>query len=232
VHSAAVSAEEARQVRITGARVLLKDVLPECPEQACAADLGAAPPAGSSRLIGADTIRSALEGAGATAPKLAAVRVVSAARVWSPAELGELVRPSIEQKLPEGVRLIGVQPKTGATLPLLASVGDVTLPALARRSGPLTTTAMVEFLHDGAPVRRVAVQVRLLLSERAARPGVQRGAIVTLVIQRSSATVSAQGVALKDSEIGQTAPFRVQPTGRVLQARIESASVAIVLEQP
>jgi hypothetical protein len=230
--SAASSAQEARELRITGARVLLKDVMPECPEQACAADLGAAPPAGSSRLISVDTLRAALQGAGVAAPKLEAVRVISAARVWSPAELGELVRPSIEQKLPEGVRLIGVQPKTGATLPLLASVGDCTLPALARHAGPLTTTAMVEFLHEGAPVRRVAVQVRLLLSERAAQPGVRRGAIVTLVIQRASARVSANGVALQDSEIGQTAPFRVQPTGRVVQARIESASMASVLEQP
>ena len=128
-------------MRITGARVLLKDVMPECPEQACAADLGAAPPAGSSRLISADTLRGALQGAGVAAPRLEAVRVISAARVWSPAELGELLRPSIEQKLPEGVRLIGVQPKTGATLPLLASVGECTLPVLARRAGPLTTTA-------------------------------------------------------------------------------------------
>jgi hypothetical protein len=229
---APAAAEEPREVRITGARVLLKDVLPECPEQLCAADLGAAPPAGSSRLVGADAIRGALQGAGPTLPQLEAVRVVSAARVWSPAELGELVRPSIEQKLPEGVQLIGLQPKSGATLPLLASVGECTLPALPRREGPLTTTAMVEFLHEGAPVRRLAVQVRLQLSERAARPAVRRGAIVTLVIQRSSATVSARGVALQDSEIGQTAPFRVQPTGRVVQARIESASVATVLDQP
>jgi len=217
-------------IRITGSRVLLKDVMPDCPEQACAADLGAAPPAGSSRLVPADSIRAAFAAAGAPAPRLQAVRVVSAARVWSPAELGELVRPSIEQKLPEGVRLLGLTPKTGVTLPLLASVGECSLPALPRRPGPSTTTAMVEFLHDGAPVRRVAVQVRLLLSERAARPGVQRGSLITLVIQRASATVSAQGVALQDSEIGQTASFKVQPTGRIVQARIESAQLATVLE--
>jgi hypothetical protein len=236
--SPAARAEEApappgpAAVRITGSRVFLKDVMPECPEQACLVDLGAAPPAGSTRLVPADAIRSALGTAGASARKIEAVRVLSAARVWSPAELGELVRPNIEHKLPEGVRLLALQPKTGVTLPLLASVGECTLPALAKRAGPLTTTAMVEFLHDGAPVRRVAVQVRLNVSERAARPGVARGSIVTLVIQRSSATVSANGVALQDSEIGQTASFKVQPTGRIVMARIESASLAMVLEQP
>jgi hypothetical protein len=231
LQSTPLVATELDGVRVTGARVLLKDVMPECPEAACAADLGAAPPAGSSRLIAADVIRAALEAAGAAVPRLEAVRVVSAARVWSPAELGELLRPSIERKLPDGVRLVGVQAKSGATLPLLATVGECSLPALAKRPGPSTTTAMVEILHDGQPVRRVAAQVRLLLSEQAARAHVPRGSVITLVIQRASATVSAQGVALQDVEIGQTAPFKVQPTGRVVQARVESATVAAVLEQ-
>lgn len=228
---AAAEAEAEGGVRVTGARVQLKDVLPDCPERACATDLGAAPPAGSSRLITADVIRSALESAGAPVPRLEAVRVVSAARVWAPAELGELLRPTIEKKLPEGVRLVGVQAKSGATLPLLATVGECSLPALAKRVGPSTTTAMVEILHDGQPIRRVAVQVRLLLSEKAARAQVPRGSVVTLIIQRGSATVSAQGVALQDAELGQTAPFKVQPTGRIVHARIESASTATVLSQ-
>lgn len=229
--SAPLAAAEAEDgVRVTGARVQLKDVMPECPERACAADLGAAPPAGVSRLISADAMRAALQAAGAPVPRLAAVRVLSAARVWSPVDLGELLRPSIEKKLPAGVRLVGVQAKSGATLPLLATVGDCSLPVLAKRAGPSTTTAMVDILHDGQPVRRVAVQVRLLLSEQAARAQVPRGTVVTLVIQRASATVSAQGVALQDAEIGQTAPFKVQPTGRIVQARVESANVAAVVE--
>jgi flagella basal body P-ring formation protein FlgA len=90
---------------------------------------------------------------------------------------------------------------------------------------------MVEILHDGQPVRRVAVQVRLMLSEKAARAQVPRGSVILLTIQRGSATVSAQGVALQDAEIGQTAPFKVQATGRIVQARIESASTAAVLDQ-
>jgi hypothetical protein len=225
------AAEVEEGVRVTGARVQLKDVLPECPERACAADLGAAPPAGSSRLIAADIIRAALESVGAHVPRLEAVRVTSAARIWAPAELGELLRPTIEKKLPEGVRLVGVQAKSGATLPLLATVGECLLPVLPKRPGPNTTTAMVEILHDGQPVRRVAVQVRLLLSEKAARAQVPRGSVILLIIQRGSATVSAQGVALQDAEIGQTAPFKVQPTGRIVQARIESASTATVLTQ-
>lgn len=224
------AAEVDEGVRVTGARVQLRDVMPQCPERACAADLGAAPPAGGSRLVAADVIRAALEAAEAPVPRLSAVRVTSAARVWSPGELGELLRPVIEKKLPPGVRLLGVQAKSGATLPLLATVGECSLPALARRAGPSATTAMVEILHDGQPVRRVAVQVRLLSSEQAARAQVPRGTLITLVIQRASATVSAQGVALQDAEIGQTASFKVQPTGRIVRARIESGNIAAVVE--
>lgn len=239
--ASASSAEDAASnegnsgVRITGARVYLRDVMAGCPESACAADLGPAPPAGSSRWVPADAMRGALSAAGekpAQYPDLAAKRVISASRVWSPAELGELLRPSIERKLPPGVRLVELQPKAGATLPLLASAGECTLPALPKRAGSVTTTATVEILHEGSAVRRVPVQLRLELSERAARPLIARGAVVTLVIERGLASVSARGTALSDAELGQLAPFRVQPTGRVVQARVQSAELARVMDQP
>lgn len=235
--ASASSAEDVASsgVRITGARVYLRDVMTGCPESACAADLGPAPPAGSSRWVPAEAMRGALSAAGehpAHYPDLAAKRVISASRVWSPAELGELLRPSIERKLPPGVRLVELQAKTGATLPLLASAGECTLPGLPRRAGPVTTTATVEILHEGSAVRRVPVQLRLDLSERAARPLIARGGVVTLVIERGLASVSARGIALSDAELGQLVPFRVQPTGRVVQARVQSAELARVMDQP
>ena len=234
--ASASSAEDAPSgVRITGARVYLRDVMAGCPQSACAADLGPAPPAGSSRWVAADVMRGALSAAGeqpAQYPDLAAKRVISASRVWSPAELGELLRPSIERRLPPGVRLVELQPKAGATLPLLASAGECTLPVLPKRAGPLTTTVTVEILHEGSAVRRVPVQLRLDLSERAARPLIARGGVVTLVIERGLASVSARGIALSDAELGQLAAFRVQPTGRVVQARVQSAELARVMDQP
>src|SRR4051812_20819136 len=117
-------------VRITGARVRLLDVLPSCPESSCSADLGPAPAAGTSRVVDRSAIRAALEAAGQDPeqfPALAAVRVTSAARSWTPAELGALLRPLIEKQLPPGVRLLSVESKTLVVLPLLASVGECTL---------------------------------------------------------------------------------------------------------
>jgi hypothetical protein len=227
------AAETPEGVRVTGARVRLLDVLPSCPESSCSADLGPAPAAGTSRVVERSAIRAALEATGQNPeqfPGLLAVRVTSVARSWTPAQLGAWLRPSIERQLPPGVRLLSVESKTVVVLPLLASVGECTLGPLPRRSGAQAINVAVDFVNDGSFVRRVPVLVRLALSEQAARPKVPRGAVLTLVIERPMATVSAHGIALKDGDVGQTVPFKVQPTGRIVQARIQSETLAVVVE--
>lgn len=220
-------------VEITGHRVVLEDVLPACPGRACKADLGVAPPAGSSRLVAASVMLNAISEAGEDAAPFAGVkgvRVLSASRALSPREVGELARPAIARVMPAGVELASVEAKSALVVPLLASVGECTLPALPRRAGPFTSTALVNWMHDGVLVRREPVLIRLVISEAAARADVPRGHTVTLMIERKSATISAHGVALRDTEIGQLAPFKVQRTGRVVQARLTSATVAVVQE--
>jgi len=227
----AAAAGESAPVNVTSSRVSVADVWPECTPQACSMDLGAAPPPGSSSYIDAAAIRSALASAGEKPPPgLSGVRVYSAARVLSPSEAGELARPSIERALPDGVRLNSVEAKSKLTLPLLAVAGEVTLPKLPKRAGPLTTTAMLDVMLDGVLVRRVPILVRLNIAARAARPDVPRGQALTLVIERRSATISTDGISLRDAAIGEVAPFKVQRTGRVLHALIKSAGVAQVLE--
>jgi flagellar basal body P-ring formation chaperone FlgA len=231
--AALAAAPEPREVRVETVRVELADVMASCPELACKMDLGPAPPPGTSWLVDAAVIRGALESAGEDPRhfgELRAVRVTSAARVLSPAELGELARPSIERELPPGVRLTGVEAKAKAVVPLLGVPGAATLPKLPKRAGPTTTTAMVDILLDGTLVRRVPVLVRLSIDASAARPDVPRGHVLTLVIERRSATISTDGVALRDAAIGEVAPFKVQRTGRVINARVKSAGVAQVLE--
>lgn len=229
------SAEAAPSVSVTAQRVTLRDVLPDCPAPACDADLGSAAPAGSSRLIAAAVIRSALAAAGADVglyPASEGVQVASSAQAFSPRELAEWVRPSIERSLPEGVRLTGIEARSSALLPLAASAGTCTFSQLPKRPGPQSSTVLVDVLHEGNLVRRLSLVVRLVMSEQAARPAVRKGQSLTLVISRRTATISAQGVALRDAERGQIAPFKVQSTGRVVLARIESAELAAVVEGP
>jgi hypothetical protein len=226
-------AAEVAEVTVVGSRVTLADVMPECPPAACALDLGPAPPPQVSWLVDASVIRGALENAGEerqSLRKIRAVRVVSAAKVLNPAEAGAFVRDSVESALLPGITLAGVEAKGKLTLPLRASAGTATLPKLPKRAGPVTTTAMVDILLDGMLVRRVPMLVRLTIAASAARAAVPRGQALTLVIERRSATISADGVALRDAEIGEVAPFRVQRTGRVLNALVKSQGVAQVLE--
>ncbi len=224
-------ASEREPIRVTGNRVSLLDVMPECPPSACKSDLGAAPPPGTSSRIDASAIRAALSSAGEPVPAgVVGVRVISAARVLTPEEAGELLRPSVESALPEGVRLTSLEAKNKITLPLLAVAGTATLPKLPRRAGPAVTTAMVDVNLDGVLVRRVPVLVRLTIAASAARADVPRGHAVTLVIERRNVTISMDGLALRDAEIGEVAPFRVQRTGRVLNAFVKSSGTAMVLE--
>lgn len=227
-------AGSAEEVSVTGQRVLLRDVVSSCTGRTCDLDLGPAAPAGSSRLITVAQLRAALEAAGeepAGYPTLRAVRVTSAAKVHTPQALAEWLRPSVEKNVPKGVKLVAVEGKGGATLPQAAVAGDCAWPALPRRPGPHTTTALVDVLHEGQLVRRVPLLLRVLVSESAAAPDVARGASITLIIERRAATISAQGVALKDSDVGHLAPFKVQPTGRVVNAIVRSAELATVVEQ-
>lgn len=227
----AAAPREAPPVNVTGSRVTVADVLPDCAPQACDMDLGAAPPPGSSSYIDAAVIRAALTSVGEKPPvDLRGVRVVSPSRVLSPPEAGELARPSIERALPDGVTLRSLEAKSRLTLPLLAEAGEATLPRLPKRAGPAVTTAMLDVMLDGVLVRRVPILVRLTISARAARPDVPRGQALTLVIERRSATISTDGIALRDAEIGEVAPFKVQRTGRVINAKVVSAGVAQVLE--
>ena len=226
-------ASEPAEVRVSGARVHLEDVMPSCPPRACKMDLGEAPPPGVSWFVDAAVIRRALEDSGEdrrTLRDVQGVRVVSEAKRLSPAEAGEFVRASVEAAVPSGVTLTGLEAKSSLTLPLRGRAGTATLPKLPRRAGPITTTAMVDITLDGVLARRVPILIRLNISESAARPDVPRGHAVTLVIERRSATISADGVALRDTEIGEVAPFKVRRTGRVINALVKSAGVAQVLE--
>ncbi|MEN9580585.1 MAG: hypothetical protein RJA70_3594, partial [Pseudomonadota bacterium] len=70
----------------------------------------------------------------------------------------------------------------------------------------------------------------LALSDQAASYDVTKGSAISLIIQRRSARISAQGYALGDADIGEVLTFRVASTGRVVKARLESAISAQVVE--
>lgn len=229
---AAESALE-KVVSVSSRRLQLAQLWPACPAALCKADLGAAPPPGTSLLLARDAIMRALGKLARELPELSlpqAVRVKSEGRVLSPEDVSQLAYAAVQGALPIGVTLSRVESKLPLTVPLTATFGRAELPRLPRRAGPLTTSGTIEIVHEGAVVGRMPLTLQLVISEGAARADVPKGSDLTLVIARSSATISARGVAMQDAEIGQIALFKVPLTGKVLRARVESADRAVVLE--
>lgn len=223
----------AETVRVIDAsRVHLSDLTDSAGDDLGRIDLGAAPPPGSSRLFAREDLRRELRSQGVDPSRLklpAVVRVQSASRRYSPADLDALVRARLTASLPTGVSL--KQLKIGRSLvgsPRLA-VGEVRLPKLVRRAGPATLTAMVELVHDGAVSSRLPVTLHVELSERAAAPLIDKGARVDLVIARGAARISASAIALEAAELGEIASFKVSTTHKVLRARVETSTVALVV---
>lgn len=217
---------------IDAARIRLGDVLPEAPRVVHDVDLGAAPAPGNSRLLSREEIERQLREAGQSPSLLrlpASIRVTSAAKRWTVAELETLVQPAIERALPRGARLSKLRVRKGYALSPRTEVGRVTFGKLPKREGSYQTTATVELVADGDTGVRLPVSVELELGALASQSVLEKGAAVHLVIERGAARVSAVGVALSSGDVGDVVQFKVQNTHKVLRGRIESRTTARVV---
>jgi hypothetical protein len=217
---------------LSSSRVRLADIAQTSDPDLAELDLGPAPPPGSSRLFARDEVLLLLKSFGASPAKISmqqTVRVSSAARRFTPRELGELVEPSLRAALPAGVTLKELR----VSRPLLASprveVGEVRIPRMLRRAGDATLTASVDLMHEGSVAHRLPVTLQVVMSEEAAAPLIRKGARVDLVIARGPARISASAVALDDADLGDVRSFRVSSTHKVLRARVESSTLALVV---
>jgi hypothetical protein len=222
------------QVVVGGTRVLLGDLVAGLPSEVAILDFAPAPPAGSSRLVAGTEIRQQLTSNGVHVERLripASIRVVSAARRFSPTELVSLLTPAVTKNLRRGVKLVKILVRDTLQLPPDVRVGRVEVPKPPRRVGQCKSTALVELMHDDVLVQRLAVPVELDVSEAAVAADLPRGSRVSLVIQRRNCVVTAEAMAVVDADLGEVAPFRVLRTQRILQGRVVSASSAQVVEQ-
>jgi hypothetical protein len=217
---------------IDAARIRLGDVFPEAPGVVHDVDLGPAPAPGNSRLLSRQEIERQLRDAGRSPSVLrvpASIRVTSAAKRWTVAELETLVEPAIERALPRGARLSKIRVRKGYALSPRAEVGRVTIGKLPKREGSYQTTAMVELVTDRETSVRLPVSVELELGSLATQSVLEKGGTVHLVIERGAARVSAVGIALAAGDVGDVVQFKVQNTHKVLRGRIESRTTAKVV---
>jgi flagella basal body P-ring formation protein FlgA len=231
--SALASTALAEPIRlIDSSRVRLADLADNVNAELAEVDLGPAPPPGGSRLFAREDLRRELRAQGLDIARIRlpdVVRVQSASRRFSPADIDALVRARLTSALPAGVALKELKIAKGIVASPRITVGETRVPKLARRPGPATLTASVELLRDGEVSARLPVTLIVEVSERAATPPVDKGARIDLVIARGSARISAGGIALEAAEIGEVASFKVSTTQKVLRARVESPTRAIVV---
>jgi hypothetical protein len=216
---------------VESARIRLADVVATKDPELAEIDLGPSPPPGSSRLFGRSEIVSMLKARGVTRAVAMppVVRVQSAGRRFTADELESLIEPHARGSLPAGVVLKELRVARAVLTSPRAEIGEVRMPRLPRRAGELTITASADLLHEANVVARVPVTLVLELDRQAAAPLVQKGARLDLVIARGAARISAAGVALDDADLDEVRSFRVSSTGKVLRARVESATRAVVV---
>ena len=230
--SLSASAESERT--IDTARIHLSDVSDGYDEGELASlDLGPAPPPGNSRLLSRAEVEDLLHAAGDEAKSLrmpAVLRVKSAAKRWSTAELTDAVTPKLLSALPFGVTFKSTKLTRGIVTSPSVKIGNAHFPKIPKRVGELTLTAMVEVQQDDVTVLRVPVNVVVLVTEAATKPAVGKGARINLVIEHGPARVTALATALSDTELGESGLFRVSATQRVLRARLLTPDTAQVVE--
>ncbi len=230
----AAGSADAQQARIVrGAQIQLSDLVPSLPAGVADVELGRAPPPGSTRLLSRSEILMAADRTGVDLRSLrlpAQVRVESAAKRWGSEELVSAALPALSASLPSGVTIKRAKTSSKAVTSPGATVTGVRMPKLPRRQGELLTTATLELSNDGEVVARIPLSLTLDISSAAARPAISKGARVQLMIESGPARVSATAVALADGEVGETLQFRVTATQRVLYGKLETTTLARVVQ--
>jgi hypothetical protein len=232
----AVNTARAETVRdISGGRIELHEVLPGAPAELAGVDLGASPPPGSSRVLTREQLKQQITQAGfdpapLDIPQL--TRVQAAGKRWSATELSDWLLPAVRQALPPGVSLLKLKTSTSLLLSPDASIGEVRLAKLPKRTGTVQAGLSVVLLLDQEATHHLPLVAVVNISEQAAGYAVSSGADVSLVVRYRTLRVSAAATALKDGDIGDTVPFRVKSSGKTLLARLTSRQEAEVVESP
>ena len=226
-----VSAVADRARTIETSRITVGQIAEGAPDDVAGVDLGRAPAPGGVRVLTRQQIARSIRESGfdVSSVKLpSSVRVKSAAKHIQPDDFARLARPAVERALPKGVTLTKLKVGRRIVVSPRARVGRATVARLPKRVGSLRSSGTVQMVNGGEVVARVPVAIIVDVSGDAARPDVQKGRRITLVIQRRSARISMQGVALKNLDIGDIGRFTVARTGRVVKAKVLSRQTAAV----
>lgn len=227
-------AQASNPVEVDAGGVVLGQVWKAAPAHLSDLQIGSAPPPGSSRLIVRAELVRRLSEHGADVRGLSlpnSVRIKTRTDQWTPERLENAARDLCESKLRSGMSLKRVTVRSSQLVPQGSVPGTLTLTAIPRRVGEVSVSGTLNLEYDGQIVRRVPVSFLLEVDETGATPLVAQGAVLQLFVEKSSAQISALAEALREGDVGDTVPFRVQATKRVVQGVIVSPHRARVVSR-
>lgn|SRR5512145_1266958 len=225
------SAQADVQRVVTSGRVLLGDLVPNAPAEVRGIDVGPAPPGGSSRLFPRSEIQALAQRAGVDLAVTESVRIARATTRWSQTELAQLLEAKLVPVLPPHAHLIRIDAPKSVVTSTNARLSRVSLGQLPHRTGPVTTTCVLELTVDGQLEQRLVVRVALELTEPPVSLRLPPGTPITLIIRLGSAQVSTAAVTLEPTSVGSTALLRVIKTRKSLRAKLVTAATAEALAQ-
>lgn len=196
-------------------------------------ELGPAPAPGQSRLVSKDELsrRLAEGGVDSKTVKLpSAIRVTRSARHLSAGDLVKSAAPVLAARLPHGARVVSLTASKGATVAKNVEVTGIRIPKLPRRVGQHTLTLTAELGEQGTISHRLPLRAVITLDENAAKPPVQRGARLDLLIEQGAVRVGASAIALADADVGEVTTFKVEATKKVVRGRVLAANRAMVVQ--
>ncbi|MCK6532585.1 MAG: flagella basal body P-ring formation protein FlgA [Polyangiaceae bacterium] len=196
-------------------------------------DLGPAPAPGQSRLVSKDELGRRLADAGIDAKTVklpSAIRVTRSARHLSAGDLVKSARPALAARLPSGARVLSLTASKGATVAKNVEVMGIRVPKLPRRVGQHTLTITAELGELGTISHRLPLRAVITLDESAAKPAVQRGARLDLLIEQGAVRVGASAIALGDADAGEVTTFKVEATKKIVRGRVLSSNRAVVVQ--
>jgi len=226
------AAPNIQRIEVSGPRVSVAQVLDGRPDLAHV-DLCSAPAPGGSRVITRKQVLQAIANA-ADEHVLKASKIPKSIRITR--KMQSLDAPAVESMLrralvlKKGVVLTAVNARN--RIKVAAGWNDVeaTIPKPPRKTGSWRTNATLRFKLGGATVSTTSVPVVFELDEEAARPDVERGAAIELVVRRGSIEIRTRGFAATDADIGSVFPVRLRPKGKIVRAKLVSKRRAVALE--
>ncbi len=219
---------------VSGARVLVRDVVPGAPPELADVDLGALPPPGGSRLVGRDDVVQAIRRAGKSERALAmtsSVRVTAPSRRIGRDELARIAREPLERAAPRGTRLVKVETPMDLVVPPGVVVDDPPPFSIVKKKGEQKVPLVLALVSPTSReiAARVPVTVTLDVSESALVTDVKKGDPLTVVVERAGLRITARGVAQDAVNIGEILRV-VSANGRSHRARLRTREEAVLVE--